>query len=217
MLLRCFSVLISLLILCSDSFGQKNEDEQLLLNSKNRSASKLFVHFDKNVYTNNETAWFTGYMLNGDITTSKDIFVVALIRDIDGAIMSQEKFIIEKGMVYGNFTIPNLLVSGAYRFFTYTNSLKNGKPAIYFEQPITIISTAGLLKIDVKKDGGPSDGRFKLTVKKDNKKVQKPVTITYIGTSAESMEIFKVTKPFWMSAKNGISGLTRCVKLTTLR
>jgi hypothetical protein len=44
-----------------------------------------------------------------------------------------------------------------------------------------------------------------------------PVTITYIGTSAESMEIFKVTKPFWMSAKNGISGLTRCVKLTTLR
>jgi ankyrin repeat protein len=40
-----------------------------------------------------------------------------------------------------------------------------------------------------------------------------PVTITYIGTNdAESMEIFKVTKPFWMSAKNGISGLTSGVK-----
>jgi hypothetical protein len=24
----------------------------------------LFIHFDKNVYTNNENVWFTGYFLN---------------------------------------------------------------------------------------------------------------------------------------------------------
>lgn len=44
----------------------------------------LFVHFDKTIYTNNETVWFTGYILNAGLAeiSKHQVLSVALVRDM---------------------------------------------------------------------------------------------------------------------------------------
>jgi hypothetical protein len=104
--------------------------------------SSLFVHFDKNVYTNNDQVWFTGYLLK--TITNLDQYhtlYLSLINNKDSSVVLQDKFLIDKGFAFGALTLPDSIPSGAYRFVANTNIKKNDKPDGGFIQPITIKST----------------------------------------------------------------------------
>jgi NAD-dependent dihydropyrimidine dehydrogenase PreA subunit len=104
--------------------------------------SSLFVHFDKNVYTNNDQVWFTGYLLK--TITNLDQYhtlYLSLINNKDSSIVLQDKFLIDKGFAFGALTLPDSIPGGAYRFVANTNIKKNDKPDGEFIQPITIKST----------------------------------------------------------------------------
>lgn len=110
--------------------------------STKHKSSLLFVHFDKNVYTNNDQVWFTGYMLNtvaGD--SLYNTLYLTLVNDQDTTAVVQHKFLIDKGYAYGSFTLPDSLRSGSYRFVVNTNIKINGQPDGEFIQPITVKST----------------------------------------------------------------------------
>ncbi|KQM69482.1 hypothetical protein ASE74_05705 [Pedobacter sp. Leaf216] len=106
------------------------------------ATSELFVHFDKNVYTNNDQVWFTGYLLK--TITGIDGYhtlYLSLINNQDSSIVIQQKFLIDKGFALGALTLPDSLPSGAYRFVANTNIKINNQPDGAFIQPITIKST----------------------------------------------------------------------------
>ncbi len=103
----------------------------------------LFVHFDKNVYSNNETVYFTGYLIKeGKIPlSSHQVMAVALIRNVDSALVAEDKFLINKeGVAYGSIILPDSIPTGDYRFVVYTDKLVDSIPDMQFIQNITIKS-----------------------------------------------------------------------------
>jgi hypothetical protein len=103
-----------------------------------KQAPVLFIHFDKNVYSNNENVWFTGYFLNMVNAKPYKTLSVALIKDDDHSIVMDDRFIISTELAFGNMLIPDSVAAGKYTFIAYTNRMLNGQPDVLFIQPITI-------------------------------------------------------------------------------
>ncbi|WP_231459317.1 hypothetical protein [Pedobacter sp. Leaf132] len=103
--------------------------------------STLFIHFDKNVYTNNDQVWFTGYLLKTatDLSNYHTLYL-SLLSDADSSIVVQKKFLIEKGFVLGNLRLPDSILNGNFKFIAHTNIKLNGKPDVEFVQSIAIKS-----------------------------------------------------------------------------
>ncbi|QHS54131.1 hypothetical protein GWR56_00660 [Mucilaginibacter sp. 14171R-50] len=103
----------------------------------------LFIHFDKNIYTNNEEIWFTGYLISSDINKVKEhhILSVSLISDDDNKIATQANFIMDGGLSFGSMYIPDSVAAGNYHLAAYTDRLVNGKPQAFFKQAITVKTT----------------------------------------------------------------------------
>ena len=104
-----------------------------------KKSSRLFVHYDKNVYTNNENVWFTAYLVSNSLLIDHpNTLSVALIRNDDRSILAQERFLISKGLSFGNIFLPDSLPAGHYTFIACTNVLKGEEPYDVFVQPVTI-------------------------------------------------------------------------------
>lgn len=114
--------------------------QKMYYHSIAQPSSKLFVHFDKTIYTNNETVWFTGYLLrvNPQIVQQHQILSVALIRDIDSTVVKQEKYIIQKGLSFGSMILPDSMLTGNYHFQVTTDRVSKGIPELSFSQPIIV-------------------------------------------------------------------------------
>ncbi|WP_316818797.1 hypothetical protein [Pedobacter nyackensis] len=121
-------------------------EKQFYLNRLAKSSAMLFVHFDKNIYTNNESVWFTGYLLNEleENSAKHNILSVALIRDADSTIIKQQKFIMSNSLAYGSMTLPDSLLAGNYHFMASTNRVTQGLPDVSFIQPILIKTNTSL-------------------------------------------------------------------------
>ncbi|RZL53055.1 MAG: hypothetical protein EOO93_21415, partial [Pedobacter sp.] len=76
--------------------------------SLQNKSSTLFIHFDKNVYTNNDQVWFTGYLLKTitDISNYNTLYL-SLVNNADSAVVLQQKFLIDDGFVLGSLTLPD--------------------------------------------------------------------------------------------------------------
>lgn len=146
MLSRFYIILVCALLFAVHVNAQDRKLDSIALNIQRyalkTSESSLFVHFDKNVYTNNDQVWFTGYLLK--TVTGVDQYhtlYLSLINNKDSSIVLQDKFLIDKGFAFGALTLPDSIPSGSYRFVANTNIKKNNKPDGEFVQSITIKST----------------------------------------------------------------------------
>ncbi len=107
-----------------------------------QSSSTLFVHFDKTIYTNYENVWFTGYLLTTDTNVNaRNTLSVALIKNDDRSIWTEDKFVMNNGISAGNIFLPDTLPPGNYSLVTYTNLIVKGYPVDIFIQAVTIKTT----------------------------------------------------------------------------
>ncbi len=113
-------------------------DSLLNLYGTNYRSPVLYVHFDKNVYSNNETIWFTGYLLNGANGLKYNTLSLVLVKDDDRSVLMDDRFVITNGFCFGNTTIPDSVNAGAYTLIAYGNRVKGNMPAVVFTQQITI-------------------------------------------------------------------------------
>lgn len=104
----------------------------------NKASATLFVHFDKNIYTNRETAWFTGYLVKDGTKSTANVLSAALVRTIDRSVLAQGKFVMNGGLSQGSLYLPDSLPTGDYNFVCYTDGFVNGQPTDIFVQPVTI-------------------------------------------------------------------------------
>ncbi len=138
-----FFLLIAILFLHAGSVAQMQDNNDMITKkmyyySLQKPSVSLFVHFDKTVYTNNETVWFTGYILRGNPNAVYNALSVALVNNSDSTVAVEEKFIIVEGLSLGNILLPDSLPPGNYSLIAYTNQLVNGAPEEVFVQPVTI-------------------------------------------------------------------------------
>jgi hypothetical protein len=107
-----------------------------------KPSSTLFLHFEKNIYTNYENVWFTGYLLTNDTNLiTRNVLSVVLVKNDDRSIWAEDKFVMKNGISAGNIFLPDSIPPGNYSFISYTNILVNGNPVDLFIQPVTIKTT----------------------------------------------------------------------------
>lgn len=106
------------------------------------SSSVLYAHFDKNVYINNENAWFTAYLLNTGGNNKPTVLTLLLINKNNKSTVLRQQFAISDGLGFGNVFIPDTIPPGNYDFLLYTNVLINNRPVDTFVQPTTIMATS---------------------------------------------------------------------------
>lgn len=134
-------------LFCSGSVLAQNQEldsvaYNLQRNNLNAPRSSLFIHFDKNIYTNNDQVWFTGYLLNTVAEADRyHTLYLSLINNADTSIVLAEKFLIKEGIAFGSLVLPDSLPCGEYRFVAHTNMKINDQFDGAFSQQITIKST----------------------------------------------------------------------------
>ncbi|KQC00405.1 hypothetical protein AQF98_13065 [Pedobacter sp. Hv1] len=121
-------------------FGQDHLEAKMKSYDLSKPYANLFVHFDKNVYSNNETIWFTGYLLKSNLQSgyTPHVMSVALIRAIDSSVVMQKKYIMDKGIALGSMLLPDSIQTGNYYLAASTDIITNGKPITLFVQPVTL-------------------------------------------------------------------------------
>ncbi|WP_316772822.1 hypothetical protein [Pedobacter frigiditerrae] len=167
--------------------SQENFANKMDWLAKAKPTSNLFVHFDKNVYSNNETVYFTGYLIKeAKVPISyHSVMAVALIRNIDSTIVLEDKFLMENGFSFGNINIPDSILTGSYHFLVYTDKLINGLPEAVFHQSITIKTNIdpafkASMKIAAEKPYESKSHKVLISVtSKDNRFLPKPTNIIY--------------------------------------
>ena len=185
--MRIFLLLNLLLLFSAKTYGQTDITEKIVLNNLANPTTNLFIHFDKNVYSNNETAYFTAYLLKtGKIKHSAHkILAVALIKDMDSSLVKLDKFSIQDGLAFGNMTLPDSIMTGDYHFLAYTDKLINGKPELTFKQRITIktnidLPFKGNIAFLEKPNNKAKEHKLLISVtSNDNKFLPKPTTVNY--------------------------------------
>src|ERR1700743_586449 len=90
--------IIYTLLRVSLSYGQTDKaDIDSLISresfSGSNSSSVLFVHFDKNIYINNENVWFTAYLLNSAKENNPTILSLLMVNEHDKQIVYNQKFV----------------------------------------------------------------------------------------------------------------------------
>ncbi|WP_461791537.1 hypothetical protein [Pedobacter sp.] len=152
--------------------------------STSKTDDALFVHYDKNVYSNNEIIYFTGYLLASHLN-NHSVLSVALIRDADSVVVGHKKFMMSSGIAFGSLMIPDSILVGSYHLLAYTNLTLNGKPKVIFTQPISIKSGKeppflASLKIVKSATEEQKTNYVLLSVTSNDKRfLPKPTTVTY--------------------------------------
>lgn len=79
-------------------FAQDPLTERFLFYSKSTNTTNLFVHFDKNVYSSNETVWFTGYLITTSNISRHKLMSVSLIKNDDQKVVLEDRFLMQNGL-----------------------------------------------------------------------------------------------------------------------
>jgi hypothetical protein len=189
---------------------------------KKNAPSSLFTCFDKTVYVNNESVWFTSYLVNYSKRVNEPTILSAiLINDQTGSIALDQKFEMANGLSFGHAIIPDSIPPGDYTFITYTNILTNGIPKDVFIQPITIKTAsetlffASLNLIDSVKISTDNSEQIRLTVETKDHVPIKGATVTWdvgvlngqtspgrIKTDADGKYLFSVSRDQIVAGRN---------------
>lgn len=111
------------------------------------SPEKIYVHTDKELYTNGDTIWFKTYLVDGILHKASDkseVVYVELLNSKD-SILAIRKLKIDEIGAFGDIVLPNNLSDGKYLLRAYTKYMLNLDLPTYFQKEIPIFHQ----KIDV--------------------------------------------------------------------
>lgn len=97
--MRIFLFVVILSFLSEKLIAQDSTASQIAAYGQSKTDNFLFVHYDKNVYANNEIIYFTGYLISPNIADHK-VLSVALIRDADSLVIQERKFLMDSGIIW---------------------------------------------------------------------------------------------------------------------
>ncbi len=137
---------LMLLFLSLISHSQNNEDKftNQIINSEYYILQRenIHLHLNKNVYLNDETVWFKGYIIDKTegILNNETSNVYISILNSKKEIISTKLFLANSGIIIGQLDLNNNYESGKYYIHTFTNYMNNFEEdeSSYF--PIEIIN-----------------------------------------------------------------------------
>ncbi|MDB4920462.1 carboxypeptidase regulatory-like domain-containing protein [Mucilaginibacter sp.] len=122
---------------------------------------KAYLHFDRpySFYVAGDVVYFKAYVTMGELhepSRISGILHVDLIGKSD-ALLQSKTIQLTNGIGWGDFSLPDTLQKGSYRIRAYTNWMRNGDHAYYFDQHISVSSINNVDRIaaDVKLSAQP--------------------------------------------------------------
>lgn len=133
---------------------------KLAIYAAKESPEKIYVHTDKNLYTNGDTLWFKAYLVDGILhkpSEKSEVVYVELLNSKD-SILAKRKLKIDELGAFGDIVLPNNLSDGKYLLRAYTKYMLNSDSPIYFQKEIPVFHQ----EIDLldKKINGRSEKSF---------------------------------------------------------
>jgi len=105
---------------------------------------KIFIHTDREVYTNGDDVWFSIHTLFGKTNQylqNTEVVYIELVNQ-QNEIINNKKIITENGRGHGDFLLPYTLESGVYTIRSYTSWMLNFAEDHYFEKQIQVLNSA---------------------------------------------------------------------------
>ncbi|WP_231490678.1 hypothetical protein [Pedobacter sp. Leaf170] len=122
--------------------SQSKLNENLNQLRKIKPFSFLYLHHDKDIYTNNEKIWFSAYLLNtpNPIAEHK-LLNVALVNEQTRKSAVSQKFVITDGLSSGFVLLPDSIPPGNYQLMAYSNVLNaQNLPIAQFRSSIKVFN-----------------------------------------------------------------------------
>lgn len=113
---------------------------KLLIYEKKEGPEKVYVHTDKDFYTNGETIWFKTYLVNGITHKPSDKSKVVYVELLDGkdSIISNRKLFVDGFGASGDIKIDKNAINGNYTLRAYTKYMLNEKQQFLFQKTFPI-------------------------------------------------------------------------------
>lgn len=156
-----FILLIQFSTTSQDLFKDKKIDTAFIKYSE-RPRETAYVHLNKSTYITNEDLGFTAYVFHKNdkklSLLTKNLYVV--IRDKNNKTVKEKLLKVENGITQNVFKIDSLFASGNYKFFAYTNWMKNFKEQNFFVQSFKVINPDDTKIIENKTISAKIDAQF---------------------------------------------------------
>jgi len=114
--------------------------DRLEMYSQIETPEKIYLHTDKQYYTNGEIIWFKSYLVNGITHTGSaksKVSYVELINPNDSIVARRTIYTNRIGAA-GDIQIDKNWVSGTYLLRSYTNYMRNAEKQMFFQKKIPI-------------------------------------------------------------------------------
>ncbi len=100
----------------------------------------VYLQTDRDIYKPGDELWFRGYITDELQPSLSDLSLTLYVEmcDASGHKLANHKFIIQKGLVSGNFTIPPKSQEGRYILIAYTSWMKNQPPQNVFHKEVIV-------------------------------------------------------------------------------
>lgn len=132
---------ITLLFVLTSTFCfAQNKIISNVMSFENKISEKIYLHFDKEKYTQGETIWFKGYMVSGINLSDKSSILFVDLFDESSKIIQQVKLPIINGIAIGNFETPKEFKNNYYTIKAYTNFMKKAGDNNHYSKKINTIS-----------------------------------------------------------------------------
>jgi hypothetical protein len=203
--LKHFIIWSCCLILSERSCAQNNVpidssfSKKLTLYHRANPTNLLFVHTDKTLYTNNETLWFSAYLVKSTPGSLKDhtVLSVAMVREDDHKVVLEAGYGMQYGLSHGSLTLPDSIRPGNYQVIASTNVQNtSGSPLAIFTQSITIKSameqdfSASLTLLDTTVTTNGVRVRLAVNIKNtDPKNKQRPIVEYSLGKGTKQSAV----------------------------
>ncbi len=116
--------------------------------STTKATEKVYLHIDRPLYNAGDTIFFKAYLTLGEqhqLSKLSGVLHVDLMNAADSLVQS-ESLLVNNGLTWGDFALPNSLPRGAYHIRAYTKWMLNNANPNIFDQPVTINSAVAATK-----------------------------------------------------------------------
>src|SRR6478609_9556692 len=125
-------------ILISKSFAQRI-DSTLAIYANQFPQERMYLQYDKPVYSPGETIWFKAYLMNGIVPSDISKNGYADLYDADGKLLKHSIFPIVEASFHGQFELPDSLTTPFVHVKAYTPWMLNFDTTFLYEKDITIL------------------------------------------------------------------------------
>src|ERR1700761_7713886 len=113
-------------------------DSMMNVYANNYPQEKIYVQFDKQLYSAGETIWFKGYIFTGADPSLLSKNFYAELSDASGAIIQRKTYPIAESSTSGSFDLPAKLDAKHLHFRAYTTWMTNFDTAFFYEKDIRL-------------------------------------------------------------------------------